>query len=301
MQFRVDGANVGAEDLTAPYSISWDTHGDLNGSHTLTAVARDTSGNTATSVSVPGDRHQRRRRHRRACASRTRSTRPRARSLRTRPATISPATTVGSTWTAGQFGGAASFDGVSDRIDVPALGTFYTTGFTYEAWVRKQTSKKDVAVLGSWNSNGPMIWVDHIAGHYYLTLGGSMSSYLDSGRTPTVGQWEHVAATYDGSVARFYVGGVQVASTTFSLRRRQLEHLAPGRLRRQPDRLLRRTRSTTSASTTAPLSAAEIQADMASRDSARVDPADRDREDPGRRARAESTPAPRRRRSSASR
>ena len=42
------------------------------------------------------------------------------------------------------------FDGVSDRIDLPALGTFYTTGFTYEAWVRKQTAKKDVAVLGSW-------------------------------------------------------------------------------------------------------------------------------------------------------
>jgi len=32
-----------------------------------------------------------------------------------------------------------------------------------------------------------MIWVDHIAGRYYLTLGnGSISTYLDSGRTPTV-------------------------------------------------------------------------------------------------------------------
>ena len=82
--------------------------------------------------------------------------------------------------------------------------------------MRKQTSLKDVAVLGSWNGNGPMIWVDHIAGRYYLTLGGSMSTYLDSGRTPTVGQWEHIAATYDGSVARFYVGGVEVASSTFT-------------------------------------------------------------------------------------
>ena len=46
VQFRVDGQNLGAEDITAPYSIVWDTRGELNGSHTLTAIARDASGNT---------------------------------------------------------------------------------------------------------------------------------------------------------------------------------------------------------------------------------------------------------------
>ena len=61
-------------------------------------------------------------------------------------------------------------------------------------------------MLGTWTGNGPMIWIDHLAGRYYLTLGGSTSTYLDSGRSPTVGQWEHIAATYDGSTARFYVG-----------------------------------------------------------------------------------------------
>jgi chitodextrinase len=215
VQFRVDGVNVGAEDLTAPYSLSWDTRAYVNGSHALSAVARDTSGNTRTSSSVS------------VTVSNTGASTDGLRvayALNETSGTLATdssgnnltATTVGTTWTSGQFGGAASFDGVSDRVDVPALGTFYTSGFTYEAWVRKQTSKKDVAVLGSWNGNGPMIWVDHIAGHYYLTLGGSMSSYLDSGRTPTVGQWEHVAATYDGTVARFYIGGVEVASSTFT-------------------------------------------------------------------------------------
>ena len=61
-----------------------------------------------------------------------------------------------------------------------------------------------------------MIWIDHLAGRYQLTLGSNLSSYLDSGRTPTVGQWEHVAATYDGSTARFYVNGVEVASKPFA-------------------------------------------------------------------------------------
>jgi hypothetical protein len=52
VQFKLDGANLGAEDTTAPYSVSWDTTSASNGSHTVTAVARDGAGNTATSTAV---------------------------------------------------------------------------------------------------------------------------------------------------------------------------------------------------------------------------------------------------------
>ena len=52
VQFKLDGANLGAEDTTAPYSINWDSTTVANGSHTLTAVARDAAGNTATAASV---------------------------------------------------------------------------------------------------------------------------------------------------------------------------------------------------------------------------------------------------------
>jgi chitodextrinase len=52
VQFRLDGANLGAEDTTSPYSVSWDTTLVANGAHTLTAVARDAAGNTATSASI---------------------------------------------------------------------------------------------------------------------------------------------------------------------------------------------------------------------------------------------------------
>src|SRR6266513_585246 len=41
VQFKLDGNNLGVEDTSAPYSISWDTATTSNGSHTLTAVARD--------------------------------------------------------------------------------------------------------------------------------------------------------------------------------------------------------------------------------------------------------------------
>src|SRR5439155_1239488 len=52
VQFLLDGANLGAEDTGAPYSVSWDTTTTGNGSHTLTAIARDAAGNATTSNAV---------------------------------------------------------------------------------------------------------------------------------------------------------------------------------------------------------------------------------------------------------
>jgi hypothetical protein len=49
VQFKLDGANLGSEDTSAPYSVSWDTTKTANGGHTLTAVARDAAGNSANS------------------------------------------------------------------------------------------------------------------------------------------------------------------------------------------------------------------------------------------------------------
>src|SRR5207247_5967003 len=59
VQFKLDGANLGAEITTAPYTISWNTRTTTNGAHSLSAVARDAAGNTATaaagSVTVAND------------------------------------------------------------------------------------------------------------------------------------------------------------------------------------------------------------------------------------------------------
>src|SRR5207248_2877037 len=52
VQFQLDGANLGAEDTSAPYSVSWNTTTTGNGSHTLTAVARDLLGVQYTSDPV---------------------------------------------------------------------------------------------------------------------------------------------------------------------------------------------------------------------------------------------------------
>ncbi len=43
-------------------------------------------------------------------------------------------------------------------------------------------------------------------------MNSGMSNYLDSGQTPAIGQWQYLTATFDGSTARYYIDGTQVAS-----------------------------------------------------------------------------------------
>ncbi|MBX4200269.1 hypothetical protein KW790_02315, partial [Candidatus Parcubacteria bacterium] len=52
VQFRLDGVNFGSEDQTAAYGINWDTTTATNGSHVITAIARDAAGNTTTATNV---------------------------------------------------------------------------------------------------------------------------------------------------------------------------------------------------------------------------------------------------------
>ena len=53
VQFLLDGNTLlGTEDTTSPYSFSWNTTTASNGTHTLQARARDTSGNTATTAAI---------------------------------------------------------------------------------------------------------------------------------------------------------------------------------------------------------------------------------------------------------
>lgn len=50
VQFKVGDTNQGSEDTTSPYTTTWDTTAISDGAYTLHAVARDPSGNYATST-----------------------------------------------------------------------------------------------------------------------------------------------------------------------------------------------------------------------------------------------------------
>src|SRR5207253_5771843 len=56
VQFKLDGANLGAEVTAAPYAVTWDTKAAPNGTHALTAVARDAAGNVSTSAAGTEER-----------------------------------------------------------------------------------------------------------------------------------------------------------------------------------------------------------------------------------------------------
>ena len=52
VQFKLDGADLGAEDTSSPYTTTWNADATTNGPHTLTAVARDAANNTTTATAV---------------------------------------------------------------------------------------------------------------------------------------------------------------------------------------------------------------------------------------------------------
>ena len=49
VQFKIDGSNLGSALTASPYAASWSSTGYANGNHTISAVASDAAGNTATS------------------------------------------------------------------------------------------------------------------------------------------------------------------------------------------------------------------------------------------------------------
>jgi len=52
VQFTLDGANIGWERTSAPYTITWNSGSVANGTHVIAAIARDAAGNTQTAAGV---------------------------------------------------------------------------------------------------------------------------------------------------------------------------------------------------------------------------------------------------------
>ena len=109
----------------------------------------------------------------------------------------------GAAWATGRYGGALSFNGSNAYVASAALGTFYKSGFTLEAWVQKQTAtKKDVGsrrqldrqrARCSGSTTSPARY--HADARQQRPLRATSTPATD----PIVGQWQHLAATFDGT------------------------------------------------------------------------------------------------------
>jgi RHS repeat-associated protein len=113
--------------------------------------------------------------------------------------------------------GAATFNGTGSAS---ATGVTPNSVFTIEAWVKSVGAQTDRGIAGKWRSAGEaspgglLLWLDN-AGHYTLVVSNSSSNYLTTTTSPTVGGWDYVVGTFDGTVLRLYVNGVQVGQKTF--------------------------------------------------------------------------------------
>jgi hypothetical protein len=220
VQFRVDGAAIGNGDPTSPYSVSWNSASVTDGSHALTAVARDVAGNITTSAPVTvtvSNWH-------------VPSGLVAAYTFEEGSGTITSDTSgnghtgtlrTGASWTtSGRFGRALVFNGSSGLVSVAdAAALDLTSGLTLEAWVhpfargnwdtvlmKSAGSTRAYALYSSDNHGRP-------AGQ--LSIGSTLRTVDGRSRLP-LNTWTHMAVTYGSGRLRLYVNGVLVSSRSFT-------------------------------------------------------------------------------------
>lgn len=119
-------------------------------------------------------------------------------------------------------GAALNFSGgANTRVD---LGSGLTTSLaggtkvSLEAWVKPTSLSGTGCIIGNYStgtSSNLQILLRRGNGFYEFWVGNGASWYqTTSVATPTINVWQHVAATWDGTVAKIYVNGVLSGTTT---------------------------------------------------------------------------------------
>ncbi len=224
-QFLVDGANLGAEATSAPYSASWNSAAASNGTHTISARARDAAGNAATAtISVTSSNAASP-----AGPVQSYSFDEGAGTLASDSSGNGNTATLnnGVAWATGRYGSAISLDGVNDNLTVPnsASTDISGTALTLSMWINPQAlnaGSDSVLIAKPWNPTGTAPYYQ-----YGLELGGGTRSdfYIGTasglvgapgGANLPQNQWSHLAVTFDGSQVRTYLNGTLVSNKALS-------------------------------------------------------------------------------------
>jgi hypothetical protein len=222
VRFQLDGVNLNAEDTISPYSMNWNTTTAANGTHSLTAIARDTAGNTTTSPAVT------------ITISNIAPPPPPTGGLvaaygfnEGSGSTVNDASgngnsgvIAGAAWvTAGKSGAALSFNGTNSWVTINDTALLHlTTGMTLEAWIYPTalSGQNRTVILKQYtttDSSFELYATEEVP--YPITYVHTTDYYSAQGPTlPPLNTWTHLASTYDGSMLRMYLNGVQVGSTT---------------------------------------------------------------------------------------
>jgi len=124
----------------------------------------------------------------------------------------------GATFAPGQVGQAFSFDGVNDYVEMPDSSTLdISTGHTVDLWVKVDAyppSGQPSFLVNKWVSGAEdkALAIDPTGKVIYYLFNSFGGIPLYSAADLTLGTWYHIAATYDGTIAKVYINGVFDAS-----------------------------------------------------------------------------------------
>jgi hypothetical protein len=217
VQLLLDGAPLGSEFTRPPYTINWDTSAAPNGTHTLSARARDAAGNQATASSITVTVSNGAPVGLVASYSFNEGS---GGTVNDSSGNGNTGAISGANWTTGKYGGALQFTGTSSWVSVAdSTSLDLTTGMTIEAWVYPTATKTNWATL---------VMKERPSGLAYVLYGSSPQNQPNAYLFTTTEQgvtapnalplntWTHVAASYDGTKLRIFINGTEAASTFVS-------------------------------------------------------------------------------------
>jgi hypothetical protein len=131
---------------------------------------------------------------------------------------------TGLSYQAGKLGQAVNLDGVDDYINDTIAPSSTYKAFTIESWFNAASTVGTITAINSGGAAGSGIGICP-ASNAYCTQNSFVGNIVDKGVLKTTlyttqayndGNWHHGVLSYDGSVARLYVDGVEKANATLN-------------------------------------------------------------------------------------